>query len=606
MTTAYLTTSQSLYGTYTTQNVDVAQGVTIDDFRVLFYLADGDPGPIVSPLITIHGTIGSFREFTDSTTYFFDYQMDTSGGTGLNIVLDATGSVTNSMYLRGARQVVSNAGLMTASTNGSGSALIFGSVYGQTVNEANSLTNSGTITSAFPLSLSYEFNATIVSHAVQGLSLVNSGTISSTNGYALYIVGGALDLVNTGTIQGAILASELADHLDLRGGTLQGAVEGRLGNDTILGSALADQLYGGGGGDFLQGNGGADSLFGGDGGDTLSGGGGIDTLDGGAGNDTYLLTDSQDILQDSGGFDTVKVSFALNLGTAGWAAGFEAYGLTGTADLALTGAGLNDNLTGNAGRNVVTGADGNDMLAGLSGNDVLYGGQGIDTLHGGTGDDLLVGGSLRDYLYGDAGVDTMRGGAGGDVYYVDNPGDVVDESVAGAGGVDVVRSSLNIDLTDTLHFKGDIEKAVLTGVTPLSARGNALANTLTANMAQCTLDGGLGNDTLTGLLDGVAVTTFVFSTALGPDNIDLITGFTPPDRIALDDAIFAGLSPGPLSPAQFGAFATGPAILENPVTGALSYDPDGTGPQAAVQFAVVQGAFPGIIPVLGAGSFLIY
>jgi Ca2+-binding RTX toxin-like protein len=61
------------------------------------------------------------------------------------------------------------------------------------------------------------------------------------------------------------------------------------GNDTILGSDVANVLDGVWGNDTLEGRGGNDTLIGSDGNDRLSGGDGNDVYDGGAGIDTAVL-----------------------------------------------------------------------------------------------------------------------------------------------------------------------------------------------------------------------------------------------------------------------------------------------------------------------------
>ncbi len=102
-------------------------------------------------------------------------------------------------------------------------------------------------------------------------------------------------------------------------------------------------------------------------------------------------------------------------------------------------------------------------------------------------------------------------------------------------------------------------------------------------------DGARGNDTLIG---AGGADTFVFDTVLALNNIDEITDFAHgTDRIELDDAIFTALTAGTLSAA---AFTTGVAttaahrILYDADTGALSYDADGSGAGAAIQFATLQ------------------
>lgn len=106
-----------------------------------------------------------------------------------------------------------------------------------------------------------------------------------------------------------------------------------------------------------------------------------------------------------------------------------------------------------------------------------------------------------------------------------------------------------------------------------------------------TINGGLGNDTLTG---GTGVDTFIFSTALGTTNLDRITDFSvTDDTIWLENTgIFKALTTlGTLSSSSFHTgTAAGDAadrIIYNSTTGSLSYDVDGSGKKAAIQFATL-------------------
>jgi serralysin len=119
-------------------------------------------------------------------------------------------------------------------------------------------------------------------------------------------------------------------------------------------------------------------------------------------------------------------------------------------------------------------------------------------------------------------------------------------------------------------------------------RGSGHSDALTGNGGNNVLNGGLGSDTLSGRAGRDA---FAFNTAPGAANVDLITDFSAADdTIRLDDAIFTALtSTGMLTAA---AFAIGPAagdagdrIIYNAASGALYYDPDGTGRVEQVQFA---------------------
>ncbi|PSH58332.1 hypothetical protein FY050_23945 [Phyllobacterium endophyticum] len=114
--------------------------------------------------------------------------------------------------------------------------------------------------------------------------------------------------------------------------------------------------------------------------------------------------------------------------------------------------------------------------------------------------------------------------------------------------------------------------------------------------------GGSGDDVLAGnsvrnvLTGNGGADTFVFKDLLSAAfNVDTIMDFgAATDRILLDASIFTALSPGgPLSGDAFciGAAAgdTSDRIIYNSGTGALSYDQDGAGGYAAVQFASLNG-----------------
>ncbi|MDB5706574.1 MAG: hypothetical protein JWN66_3690, partial [Sphingomonas bacterium] len=103
------------------------------------------------------------------------------------------------------------------------------------------------------------------------------------------------------------------------------------------------------------------------------------------------------------------------------------------------------------------------------------------------------------------------------------------------------------------------------------------------------LDGARGNDTLTG---AGGADTFVFDTGFAFNNIDTINDFTHgTDHIELAQSIFTVLGTGALSADAFAVGAATTAaqhILYDSETGALSYDADGSGAGAAIQFATLQ------------------
>jgi Ca2+-binding RTX toxin-like protein len=120
--------------------------------------------------------------------------------------------------------------------------------------------------------------------------------------------------------------------------------------------------------------------------------------------------------------------------------------------------------------------------------------------------------------------------------------------------------------------------------------GVAGADTLNGGGGNDLLDGGLAADTLTG---GAGQDYFRFSTELGNGNIDWIKDFKiADDTILLDNLIFASVGgDGALALGSFYKSAGGAAhdaddrIIYDTDSGMLSYDADGSGQEAAVQFA---------------------
>lgn len=273
--------------------------------------------------------------------------------------------------------------------------------------------------------------------------------------------------------------------------------------------------------------------------DIIDGGAGADLMIGGKGNDTYYVDDLGDLAveRDGGGTDKVfsSVSYTLK------AQYIEKLTLTGVDDINATGNKLANTIVGNAGSNVINGMKGADL---------------------------------------------MSGGAGNDSFFVDNTGDVVIELAD--EGHDTVNSTISFSLVGL-----EVEDLALIGTSSINGTGNALANSISGNSGSTNILNGLeGNDTLTG---GGGADRFVFTAALGPDNVDVITDFyAPKDSIRIDNAIFVGLTEGLLLPDQFKDIATGAPdetdrILYDSTTGALFFDQDGSGTDyEAVQFAAIQ------------------
>lgn len=101
-------------------------------------------------------------------------------------------------------------------------------------------------------------------------------------------------------------------------------------------------------------------------------------------------------------------------------------------------------------------------------------------------------GAAADFLDGRGGADDMAGGDGNDTYIVDNVGDTTEEANTVAGGVDLVRASVDYTLSIGL------ENLVLTGIGDIDGAGNASSNEITGNSGDNVLTGRGGDDTLNG------------------------------------------------------------------------------------------------------------
>ena len=265
---------------------------------------------------------------------------------------------------------------------------------------------------------------------------------------------------------------------------------------------------------------------------------------------------------------------------------------------------------------LILGTSNNDVLEGNSTNNFIFGFAGDDTLKGGAGSDILNGG---------AGDDVMQGGAGNDAYVLDSPGDQVIE--AENQGDDWVYAEFDYTLSDNFErltlrgtaFRGEgnsIDNVIFGNDARNYLIGNAGDDVLIANGDNDVLDGGSGNDRLNGgtgtdLLTGGDGDDLLFGGAdkdvlIGGAGADGFTFFSPNDgndrivdfnraegdffrinAIEFSEALVVG----DLDASQFvlGSEATGASgqFIYNPNQGALSFDADGVGGQAAVQFATL-------------------
>lgn len=204
------------------------------------------------------------------------------------------------------------------------------------------------------------------------------------------------------------------DHI--AGGTGDDRVYGDANADALFGGVGADQLYGGTGDDALQGDGGADDVFGGSGDDAVYGGeAGADDLDGGSGVDWLVYAGPGAVTANlfagsvarAGGVDQVAGFENLRAGDGADVV----FGTSGTNEIHTHGGA--DTIYAVGGADRIKAGSGNDVLVGYAGAERLWGEGGADTLSGGGGDDVLWGGTGADLLEGGDGADTLWGGDGG-------------------------------------------------------------------------------------------------------------------------------------------------------------------------------------------------
>jgi Ca2+-binding RTX toxin-like protein len=204
--------------------------------------------------------------------------------------------------------------------------------------------------------------------------------------------------------------------------------------------------------------------------------------------------------------------------------------------------------------------------------------------------------STGDYTFELSGVGSMTGtyefaaagnAPGNNVYVVRNAGAVILEQAG--EGTDTVKTSVSYALNagaavETLRTTND------KGKTAINLTGNELDQTIVGNLGVNRIDGKGGIDSLFGK---AGADTFIFSTALGPGNVDTIYDYNAIyDTIALDDAIFGG-TPGALAAGAFvigtGAQQFDDRVIYDPISHKLYYDADGSGAGAAIHFATLYG-----------------
>lgn len=371
-----------------------------------------------------------------------------------------------------------------------------------------------------------------------------------------------------------------------------------------------------------------EEIIGNNGNNVLSGRGGGDTITGLLGDDTYYVQGGDTIVERPGeGYDSAIASTNFIL-AEGISIEYLAIFPTVTSSvISLTGNSFTQMVVGNDGENILDGRGGADTLIGGGGNDIFrvygQGEQVIEARQGGndtvyTSGDFyltegssvetisaadqgqstnlyLLGNNLSQRLIGDYGNNTLNGGGGAggdtliglfgdDVYRIYGQNDVIVEQ-AGQGN-DIAYSSGNYKLAAGVEIE-TLSTHYHISTLAMNLTGNELAQTVIGNYGVNVLDGGGGRDTLIGL-EGADVFRFTTSPTAGAV-VTIADYNTGADVILLDSRAFTALADGPLPAAAlaYGAAATDAddRLIYNPQNGALSYDADGSGAGAAIQFA---------------------
>ncbi|MFP5433758.1 MAG: calcium-binding protein, partial [Alphaproteobacteria bacterium] len=553
-------------------------------------------------------------------------------------------SLANRITGTGSADILNGGGGADMMIGGAGDDLYYVNDAGDTIVEAN---NGGNDT--VNASVSYS----LVGIYVESLALTGTAAINgSGNSLANTLIGnGNNNVLSGGTGNDVLNGGAGNDTLD--GGSGIDTMVGGIGNDIYIvdhaGDIVTEATNSGtdevrtglstytlgvnvekltattNNGQTLIGNAVANRMTGGDGNDTLNGGIGADVMIGGKGNDIYVVDHVSEEVIELGGEGNDEVRTALTNYIL--ADHVETLTATGSTGQTLNGNALANTITGTAGHDVINGGIGADIMTGGDGNDVYvvdnagdiiveFNGGGTDRIDAsvdfslagiyvenlrltGTGNINAIGNNLANILTGNGGnnllnggadADKMTGGLGDDVYIVDNIGDVVIET--NIGGTDVINASVSYTLAGTF-----VETLNLTGIANIGGTGNSVDNVINGNSGNNALSGGGGNDRLDGnggndlLTGGAGQDMFVFDTALGAGNVDVISDFNVTDDvISLASSIFSAAgAAGQLAAGAFRlsavALDASDRIMYDNATGNLYYDANGNAAGGSVLFA---------------------
>lgn len=153
-------------------------------------------------------------------------------------------------------------------------------------------------------------------------------------------------------------------------------------------------------------------------------------------------------------------------------------------DTVLGGSG-NDTLQGGPSDDLMNGGEGNDLINGNGGNDTIFGGSGVDTINGGEGNDSID---------GQGGADVIDAGNGDDIF-VWRGASSGNDTVTNASGADGVQITLDGSSNVVTIGQSAIPLGGIYSFLQVTDGGATL--TVDSSVAQVTVDGGNGDDTIT-------------------------------------------------------------------------------------------------------------
>lgn len=407
---------------------------------------------------------------------------------------------------------VSYSGVETVNINAGNTLTVEGTAGNDTIDITPTAAGAGTFAhnGSPTVSFNYENATTTTINGGGGVDNINvlgdELTDVVTAAAASITVDGSTVTLGTGIEAVSLSGLGGDDNIDLSALDVSITVSGGAGNDTIVGGLQADTIFGNEGNDDLVGGGGADTVYGGIGNDTIGGAAagaqdpGNDIFSGGDGIDLFIWEpgDGQDTI--SGGDDAADVFEFRGRGQAGDT--FTLSNDNGHVDAMFNAAVINV-----AGVETIVVAPGDGAASTVTVND-LFGTE-----------------------VSEVSVDLPAGGQG-DTVTVATRSD--DDSINVSGTVAITGLTYDVSISDSVAGEDTLVLNL--------GEGNDTANVETGLPIDTTVNGGAGDDAITGdfnTADGGAGS----DTISGSDKNQAITGGSEDDTIVIsggDDTVDGG------------------------------------------------------------------